>query len=141
MADLIDEPVDSSDDDQSFVQTKSTGSGLLEVYMGGVDTSGWTKITRAVLRVRGRLYDFSGSAVEKGISFTVRSLTSFESVLFTSPSAGQCSSSGWKTYEVELDILNDDAALWSGVILDMDGRSSKVAAVQVSAVEICIEGE
>jgi hypothetical protein len=100
----------------------------------------WTTITRAVLRIRGRHYDFSGSAVEKSISFTVRNLTSLESVLFTSPSLGQCSSGGWKTYEAELDVLNDNAALWSGVILDMDGRSSKVAAAQVSALEICIEG-
>ena len=109
--------------------------------MGGVDTSGWTTITRAVLRVRGRLYDTSGSASNLDVSFTVDGLTSTKEIRFSSPSSGQCSSSGWNTYEEELTIVDDDASLWSSVMLEMDALSSKQAAAQVSAVEICIEGE
>ena len=98
---LLDEPVDASDDEDSFIQAGVSGSGLVELSISGADASGWTIITQAILRVRGRTYDKTGAGVPLGATMEFRPQDSIHTqagFTFENPTTGQCCSSRWATY-------------------------------------------
>jgi hypothetical protein len=104
----------------------------------------WTTLTSATLRVRGRMFDISGSSGTLTVDFDYvpgGPLHTTESIEFTPPTTGQCGSSGWVTYERALTILDDDFSLWKSGTLFIDQRGEKDRTVQISAVEICLIGE
>tara|TARA_R110002096_G_scaffold55026_6_gene141613 strand:- start:4078 stop:4635 length:558 start_codon:yes stop_codon:yes gene_type:complete len=158
---LFNEPVDSSDDSTTFIQSGIVSSGTFEFDMQlmdeeknacnevGVDMPDWTTITKATARARVRLWD------KVGVSLPAYRLVGIEhsnSNIHTKPvkfnlsnpeTGDQCSDDGWETLEVELEILDDDADKWFGTTSRnsyLHARSTKALVIQISAYEICLEG-